>query len=93
MYLHCHCSGLLIQVKTPGRAGKSLTTQAYFRDKIPPGYESYSLSRRTQFANVRTVRGGGALSNGGRIVDFNMKMDVGVPTGRTAPVGNLAIFG
>jgi len=68
---------LSLQVNSPGRNGKSLTTQAYFRDRIPAGYENYVRSRGTQFATVRDVGSGGVLVNGGRIVTFNIKMDVG----------------
>eukprot|EP00091_Calanus_sinicus_P000223 TRINITY_DN10167_c0_g1_i1.p2 TRINITY_DN10167_c0_g1~~TRINITY_DN10167_c0_g1_i1.p2 ORF type:complete len:216 (-),score=45.37 TRINITY_DN10167_c0_g1_i1:160-807(-) len=65
------------KVNSPGQNGKSLTTQAYFRDRIPAGYENYARTRGTQFAEVKEVGRGGVLVNGGRVVTFNIKMDVG----------------
>eukprot|EP00092_Neocalanus_flemingeri_P005575 GFUD01006007.1.p1 GENE.GFUD01006007.1~~GFUD01006007.1.p1 ORF type:complete len:198 (+),score=22.52 GFUD01006007.1:278-871(+) len=64
------------KVTTPGRNGRSLTTQVYFRDRVPRGYENYVQTRGTQFAGVRNTGTGGRLPNGGRIVTFNLKMDV-----------------
>ena len=66
---------LSFQVTSPGRNGRSLTTQVYFRDRIPRGYENYVQTRGTQFAGVRDVGAGGGLQNGGKIVTFNVKMD------------------
>jgi len=63
------------KVTSPGRNGRSLTTQVYFRDRVPRGYENYVRTKGSQFAGVREVGRGGGLSNGGRVVTFNVKMD------------------
>jgi len=63
-------------VSTPGRNGKSLTTQVYFRDRVPRSYENYVRTRGSQFASVRQVGSGGGLKNGGRVVNFNVRIDV-----------------
>merc|ERR1712086_918676 len=64
------------KVTSPGRNGRSLTTQMYFRDRIPRRYETYAATRGTQFATVTNASPGNGLQNGGRIITFNLKMNV-----------------
>ena len=61
---------------TPGFSGKTLTTQAYFRDLVPRSFENYVRTRGSQFASVTYLGLGGGLYDGGRIVNFNMRIDV-----------------
>ena len=61
---------------TPGLSGRSFTTQAYFRDLVPRSFENYVKTRGSQFASVQDVGVGGGLDNGGRVVNFNIKMNV-----------------
>jgi len=65
-----------ITVTTPGLSGRSFTTQIYFRDLVPRAFENYVKTRGSQFASVQDVGAGGGLDNGGRLVNFNIKMDV-----------------
>ena len=60
-----------LQVSTPGSRGKSLITQIYFRDRVPGQYEEYLLTRDAQFGRVSA-----RPRHGGRIVQFNVRMDV-----------------
>ena len=61
---------------SPGGIGRSLATQVYFKDRVPKRYETYVQTRGSQFASVRAVGAGGGLENGGRIVTFNIKMEL-----------------
>ena len=66
------------QVSTAGARGVSLTTQIYFRDRVPRAYNSYVRTRGAQFGRVSLLPSGAepGLPRGGRRVTFNVRLDV-----------------
>ena len=66
------------QVSTAGARGVSLTTQIYFRDRVPRAYNSYVRTRGAQFGRVSLLPAGAepGLPRGGRRVTFNVRLDV-----------------
>jgi len=69
--LHYH-----FKVITPGVRGKEFITQAYFEDKIPPAFLEYVEGRKNQFAEIRFVKKNKDLVNGGRVILFDIVLDV-----------------
>ena len=68
---------LSAQVSTAGARGVSLTTQIYFRDRVPRDYTSYVRTRGAQFGRVSLLPGAEpGLPRGGRRVTFNVRLDV-----------------
>ena len=68
---------LSAQVSTAGGRGVSLTTQIYFRDRVPRDYTSYVRTRGAQFGRVSLLPGAEpGLPRGGRRVTFNVRLDV-----------------
>ena len=66
------------QVSTAGARGVSLTTQIYFRDRVPRAYNSYVRTRGAQFGRVSLLPSGAepGLPHGGRRVTFKVRLDV-----------------
>ena len=70
---------LVIQVRTSGGDETTFTTQIYFKDIIPIEFEDYVSKRATQFASVSKIHpgsGSGHLKNGGRLVQFTVKLNI-----------------
>ena len=66
-------------MKTGGGEGVSFTTQIYFKDKVPIEFEDFVRKRGTQLASVSRVHSGsgsGLLKNGGRLVQFTIKLNI-----------------
>ena len=78
LLLLSNTSALSAQVSTPGARGVSLTTQIYFRDRVPRDYTSYVRTRGAQFGRVSLLPPGAepGLPRGGRRVTFNVRLDV-----------------
>ena len=70
---------VLIQVRTGGHDVPAFTTQIYFKDAIPIELEDFVKKRDTQFASVSKIHpgsGSGHLKNGGRLVQFTLKLNI-----------------
>lgn len=68
-----------IKVKTSGGDETTFTTQIYFKNSIPIEFEDFIRNRDTQFASVSKVHHGsgiGHLKNGGRLVQFSLKLNI-----------------
>lgn len=68
-----------IKVKTSGGDETTFTTQIYFKNSIPIEFEDFIRNRDTQFASVSKIHpgsGSGHLKNGGRLVQFSLKLNI-----------------
>jgi len=65
-----------IMITTRGQRGVTFITQIYFRGQIPRGFEDYVVSRGSQYGRVSRAQLGDALPNGGRIVNFNVRLNI-----------------
>merc|ERR1712137_1031301 len=65
-----------IMITTRGRRGITFITQVYFRGQIPKGFEDYVISRGSQYGRVTRAQPGSALPNGGRTVNFNVRLNI-----------------
>merc|ERR1712110_166261 len=68
-----------IKVRTGGDDETTFNTQIYFKDRIPIEFEDFVRKRDTQFASMSKIHpgsGSGQLKNGGRLVQFTMKLNI-----------------
>jgi len=65
-----------VKINTPGRNGIDFTTQIYFQNLVPPSFKNYVRTRGTQFGKISNAsKDGNNLVNGGRVVEFNVKLN------------------
>jgi len=76
-----------VKINTPGRNGIDFTTQIYFRNLVPQSFKNYVRTRGTQFGRISNApKDENNLINGGRVVEFNVKLNYRQSVRRSEPI-------